>query len=70
MGTCKGMPWEVWQQGRSLPQVENPTSGQAASSAEASLPPINTTTMTEDLTHVLERDSGINHPVPNSVHSL
>ena len=69
MGNCKVMPFQVYQRKRSQPQVENPTSGQAASSAEASLPPINTTTMTEDLTHVLERDDGINHPVPTS-HSL
>ena len=66
MGNCKVMPFQVYQQKRSQPQVENPTSGQAASS----LPPINATTMTEDLTHIMERDNGINHPVPISVHSL
>lgn len=69
MGTCKGMPWEVWQQQqRSLPQVENPTSGQAASSAEPL--PINTTTMTEDLAHVLDQDDGTNIELPPTSHSL
>ena len=69
MGTCKGMPWTVWQQQkRSQPQVENPTSGQAASSAEPL--PINTTTMTEDLTHLLDQDDGINIQIPPTSHSL
>ena len=63
------MPWEFYNRRRSQPAVTNTTSGQAASSAEFPLPPINTTTMTEDLTHIIERDHGVNHPVPAS-HSL